>query len=131
VRANKRALINATTAYDVDKAYADWSDEPDEPEACANASECTAGEIAARDIAEWSRSVYNGLPGGAGFVSVQEVGELGAQRHNYTADIWIAWLDPDADDYLPGADGGECPESFEVKPDEGTQPRCVFFRIGV
>jgi hypothetical protein len=111
----------------VDSDYEDWDEEPGDPEACTNASECTAGEIAARDIAEWSKSVYSSLPGGAGFVSVQEVG-AGGGRRNYSADIWIAWLDPAADEGMPAVEG-ECPDAFEVEGD--TTPRCTFFRLGL
>lgn len=130
IRANKRALIDASTAYNIDDGYEDWSDEPGDPEDCASDTQCTPGEIAARDIAEWSKSVYGGLPGGAGFVSVEEVNVVpGANRHNYSADIWIAWLDPDADKGMPAADG-ECPGGFVVE--EGSpQPRCAFFRVGL
>ena len=38
IRANKAALIAASTAYDVDDGYETWEDEPGDPSACANAS---------------------------------------------------------------------------------------------
>lgn len=135
IRANKDALrSNATPAgrtdvYDVKGAYSNWGSEPDGPVACANANECTAAELAARDIAEWSQSVFSNLPGGAGYVSVAQVGALGGQMENFAADIWIAWLDPDADAGLPTpTEGNECPEGFR---DLSPQPRCSFFRMGL
>jgi type IV pilus assembly protein PilV len=127
IRANKAALIADVTDYDVTNEYDDWGDEPAEPGECASASQCTPAEIAARDIAEWSQSVYGALPGGAGFVSVSEVGDAGGPRRNYAADVWIAWLDPDADSGLPTADR-ECPPAFQG---EEPQPRCTFFRMGL
>jgi type IV pilus assembly protein PilV len=127
IKANKAALIADVTDYDVTGEYDDWSEEPADPGECATASQCTPAEIATRDIAEWSQSVYGALPGGAGFVSVTEVGDVGTDRHNYAADVWIAWLDPDADEGSPAADD-ECPPAFQ---NEDPQPRCTFFRMGL
>ncbi|WP_374562789.1 type IV pilus modification protein PilV [Ideonella sp.] len=134
IRANKDALRSnvptpgSVTAYNVTGDYSSWETEPGDPQACANVNECTAAELAARDIAEWSRSVFSSLPGGAGYVSVAQVGDAGAARENFAADIWIAWLDPDADSGLPAADK-ECPPDFEVTG--SPQPRCAFFRVGL
>ncbi len=132
IRANKDALrSNVGTpgnvaVYNVKGDYSSWANEPGEPEACANVNECTAAELAARDIAEWSRSVFVNLPGGAGYVSVAQVGALGALRENFAADVWIAWLDPEADAGLPTT-ATECPDAFKADP----QPRCAFFRVGL
>lgn len=136
IRANKDALrSNVTPAgnvavYNVTGDYSSWATEPADPVACSNVNECTAAELAARDIAEWSQSVFANLPGGAGYVSVAQVGALGAARENFAADIWVAWLDPEADAGLPTqTDGKECPEDFRVT--SGVQPRCAFFRVGL
>jgi len=135
IRANKDALRSnvvppgSATVYNVTGDYSSWADEPNAPGACANVNECTAAELAARDIAEWSRSVFSNLPGGAGYVSVAQVGAPGGLRENFAADIWIAWLDPDADAGLPTqTDGNECPAGFQGSD---PQPRCAFFRVGL
>lgn len=127
IRANKAALLTATDAYDMTDGYDNWSDEPDDPAACANVAACLDSEIAAQDRAEWARAVFNGLPGGAGYVAVGEAMAGGAIQRNFTADIWVAWLDPDADSTLAGPDN-ECPPGFR---DLDPQPRCAFFRVGL
>jgi type IV pilus assembly protein PilV len=131
IRANKAALDDtkggALTNYDMTGDYSSWADEPGDAAACVTPTECTPSEIAAQDRAAWGQSVYAGLPGGAGFVAVSEAMPGGAAGRNFTADIWVAWLDPDADEGQPAADG-ECPEAFEGQQ---PQPRCAFFRVGL
>ncbi|WP_374672952.1 type IV pilus modification protein PilV [Ideonella sp.] len=134
IRANKAALDDrlaggALTNYDMTGGYDTWADEPADPAACDIATECRVDEIAAQDRAAWAHAVFTGLPGGAGFVSVSEpLAAVGADsRRNFTADIWVAWLDPDADDDQPVAEN-ECPEAFRGQT---PQPRCAFFRVGL
>lgn len=131
IRANKAALadpvVGAVDVYDMTAGYDTWSDEPDEPTDCVDAANCTAPEIAAQDRAEWARAVFSGLPGGAGFVSVSEPLAAAGNMRNFTADIWIAWLDPDDNSAVAGPDN-ECPPGFQ---DLDPQPRCTFFRVGL
>lgn len=129
IRANKAALLESTSAYDMTGDYSSWADEPADAADCVDTSECKADEIAALDRAAWGQSVFAGLPGGAGFVSVSEAMAGGAIGRNFTVDIWVAWLDPDADTDLPTAeDGKECPPAFQG---QDPQPRCAFFRVGL
>lgn len=137
IRANKAAFtdsdVGALDSYDLVAGYDTWADEPAGPADCANVSDCGPDEIAAQDRAEWSQAVFNALPGGAGLVQVSEPsppvgGGAGADpKRGFVADIWVAWLDPDADSSEPTTEI-ECPPAFR---DQSPQPRCAFFRIGL
>jgi len=126
VRANKPAVTADANVYNLINDYASWAAEPANFEGCGNRDDCTPQEIAAQDRAEWGQAVFNTLPGGAAFVQLN-----GDPKVNPTADVWIAWLDPDADSEGARADGegrNECPVGFR----EGeTPPRCAYFRVGL
>jgi type IV pilus assembly protein PilV len=129
IRANKAALLESTSAYDMTGDYSSWAEEPGDGAACLDVTACTAAEIAVQDRAAWGQAVFAGLPGGAGFVSVSEAMAGGAVGRNFTVDVWVAWLDPDADTDLPTAeDEKECPPAFQ---EQDPQPRCAFFRVGL
>lgn len=80
--------------------------------------QCTPAQLAARDLGEWQRALWFGLPGGSGFVQ--------ANAADRTVDIWIAWMDPGTPADRPA---GECPATFVPSDVDG--PRCMFFRIGL
>lgn len=129
IRANKPAINPAwvppgdVTAYNMTGDYDSWASEPGEFAGCANRDICLAAEIVAQDRAEWGRAVFNSLPGGAALV------QLSADPMAIpTADVWIAWLDPDASSNEATAGANECPPAFQgFNP----QPRCAYFRVGL
>lgn len=126
VRANKPAVAADANVYNLIDDYASWADEPADFAGCGNPDDCTPDEIAAQDRAEWGQAVFNALPGGAAFVQLN-----GNPKVNPTADVWIAWLDPDADSEGARADDGgrnECPVGFRGLDPE---PRCAYFRVGL
>ncbi|HEX5686456.1 MAG TPA: type IV pilus modification protein PilV [Ideonella sp.] len=130
IRANKPAIDPAlagdVAAYNMTGGYDSWATEPGDAADCANSEICLASEIVAQDRAEWGQAVFNSLPGGAAYVQLPA-----DPKANPTADVWIAWLDPDAssDEATADVDGrSECPQGFrELTP----QPRCAYFRVGL
>lgn len=130
VRANKPAVDAATggdvAAYNMVAGYDSWATKPDDFGGCAIVDSCTPAEIAQQDRAEWGQTVFNSLPGGAAFVQLAD-----DPKAVPAADVWIAWLDPEASDDEATADDGarfECPENFRsVDP----APRCAYFRVGL
>ncbi len=110
------------TAYNLIAPYARPTSAPAEAApACNLAHECTFTEMAAFDLAQWRRNVYNQLPEGTAFVSVSAKDVKPA-----TADIWIAWTDPasaSGTEKVPAVD--TCPSTFK-QPD---QVRCMYFHI--
>lgn len=94
-----------------------------DPKCSSAASPCTAAEMAAKDVADWKRALYFGLPGGAGYLSVS--------ADHTAADVWVAWTDPAAvEEKLTSADGREeCPDVFAG--DASPRPRCIYFRVGL
>jgi type IV pilus assembly protein PilV len=130
VRANKPALDAATggdvAAYNMVADYDSWATKPDDFGGCAIADSCTPAEIAQQDRAEWGQTVFNSLPGGAAFVQLAD-----DPKEVPAADVWIAWLDPEASDDEATADDGarfECPENFRSA---NPAPRCAYFRVGL
>lgn len=109
-------------SYELTAAY-EWLSEP--PAAVAGcteaASSCDAAGLAAKDLAEWRRSLFFGLPGGAGYIDVSD--DFAA------ADVWVAWIDPAAvEEQVAGQDRRtECPAVFNTDD----KPRCVYFRVGL
>lgn len=103
---------------------------PDEPsvEACDNPNECTADELAKRDLAEWRRALLHALPAGTGYLKY----DAAAQDAGGAVDVWIAWLDPKAlsvDAFQTVEDqNANCPADFRnLDP----QPRCMYFRVAL
>ena len=124
MRANKPGVVGGS--YVLNAAFA-WP--PTEPAAnvnCTQAAPCVGDDgaaLAAKDLAEWQRALYFGLPAGAGYVSVSA---------DFTAaDVWVAWMDPSAVEETAAADTGrnECPDAFVggLEP----PPRCAYFRVGL
>lgn len=132
IRANKPALdplavpAGDVAAYNMVAEYSTWATKPADFEGCLVADNCTPAEIALQDISEWGQTVFNSLPGGAAYV------ELSADPQAMpTADVWIAWVDPDAsaDEATATVDGKqECPPGFQ---DGEPAPRCAYFRVGL
>lgn len=129
IRANKPAInpgatpAGDVTAYNMTGDYGSWEGEPGDFAGCANPNVCLASEIVLQDRAEWGQAVFNALPGGAAYV------QLSADPMAVpTADVWIAWLDPDASSNEANAGANECPPGFQgLTP----QPRCAYFRVGL
>lgn len=132
IRANKPALDPVAggdvAVYNMVENYGSWATKPGDFGGCAIADSCTPAEIASQDKAEWGQAVFNSLPGGAAFVELaDDPKELPA------ADVWIAWLDPEASEDEARADNEEegrfeCPASFQ---NASPQPRCAYFRVGL
>lgn len=125
MRANKPSV--ALGNYEMLNAYDPPEAEPPDAPACADLAKCTTAELAAQDVAEWNQALFHGLPGGQGYVAAD-----GAQNPPVAADIWVAWLDPEAskDEAEAGTDKThqECPPPFRgVAP----QPRCLYFRVSL
>jgi len=122
MRANM-AGVNADS-YVLADEYEYLSTAPAADGKCSDAgSPCTEAELAAKDITDWKRALYFGLPGGAGYLSVS------ADRT--AADVWVAWTDPDGvEEEQMFADGRkECPDAFAGGADP--RPRCIYFRVGL
>jgi type IV pilus assembly protein PilV len=119
MRANKAGF--AARAYDYSANFAAQSAAPSMPaQLCASAaSVCTAGDIAALDLAQWRVQARNLLPQGAVFLLMQ--------ADAVAADVWLAWRDP----LLAGPDEApalstECPAGLSAN-EAGI--RCSYFRI--
>lgn len=85
------------------------------------AANCNFAEMAAFDLAEWRRSVFEQLPQGTAYVSAAP---NAAGRD--AADIWVAWTDPasaSSTDNTPVVD--TCPKDFKQPP----EVRCMYFHI--
>jgi type IV pilus assembly protein PilV len=114
MRANKAAA----NLYVMQEGYSEPAKEPAK-KTCADAANCTPAELAAVDLAEWQTSLFYDLPGGSAYVSIDAADQ--------SADLWVAWLDPDASqDEAKRAN--ECPPAFEGS---NPMPRCAYFRIGL
>lgn len=124
IRANQALLETDANAYNLTDDYASWAAEPADFGGCAVPATCTQAEIAEQDRAEWRQAVFSTLPGGAAFVQYTGGGQP-------TADVWVAWMDPDASAGEATADvddRNECPVGFRaLEP----QPRCAYFRVGL
>jgi type IV pilus assembly protein PilV len=121
LRANKAGF--AARAYDYSASFAGQSASPSLPlQLCAGAgSVCTAGDIAALDLAQWRVQARHVLPQGAVFLSTQ--------ADAVAADVWLAWRDP----LLAGPDEApalstECPAGLAAT-EAGI--RCSYFRVNL
>jgi type IV pilus assembly protein PilV len=135
MRANKGAPASAgppvvlvsgffAGAYDYVETFATQAAAPVLPGQLCNtaASNCTAAEIAALDLAQWRLNVRDHLPEGSVFVI--------RQAAQVAADVWVVWRDPavaNTDD-APAA-ANECPAALTTNGDLSI--RCSFFRINL
>lgn len=110
------------SAYNLTDPYVPLTSAPAEAATACNATHpCTFAEMAAFDLAQWRRNVFNQLPQGTAFVSMSAAGVAPT-----TADIWIAWTDP------ASASGGEKTPAVDACPSTFKQPdkvRCMYFHI--
>ena len=88
--------------------------------ACATATQCTAAEMAAIDLAEWRNSLRLNLPGGDAYVLRDVATPL-------AVDIWVMWVDPGLATGL--ATAGACPAAAITAGTEA--PRCLYFRAAI
>jgi type IV pilus assembly protein PilV len=124
MRANKAGVT--ANRYVLNDKYQRLSSPPPVDNRCTEAAPCVddPATMAAKDLADWKRALYFGLPEGAGYVSVK------ADDHT-AADVWVAWTDPAAvEEVLMAADArDECPDAFADGVDP--RPRCIYFRVGL
>lgn len=110
------------SVYNLTDAYKRLTSAPAETATGCDANHpCTFPEMAAFDLAQWRRNVFNQLPAGTAYVSMSAAG-----AKPVTADIWIAWTDPasaSGSEKTPAVDA--CPSTFK-QPDE---VRCMYFHI--
>lgn len=125
-----RMRVNAedgamTGQYDLLDAYVDPTGTVPARQDCATPTNCTAAELARRDLGEWRRALYFSLPGGNGYVR--------SDATNRAVDIWVAWIDPAEAAATVGDNGAvkECPTGFLPAAAGATVPRCMYFRIGL
>lgn len=85
---------------------------------CTLPDNCTAPDLARRDLSEWQRALFFSLPGGTGFVQ--------PTANSQAADIWVAWTDPAGANPLQGANNG-CPAAFRAP----NTVHCVYFRVAI
>jgi len=113
------------SAYDRTEAY-DGAAAARAVPACAAPGQCTAGEIAQIDQAEWHNQLRARLPGGGAFVRRSMGNPL-------AVDLWIFWRDPDlrfgTASTLAVGSSDECPE--DAVSGVGDVPRCMYFRISI
>ncbi|MEJ7686275.1 MAG: type IV pilus modification protein PilV [Variovorax sp.] len=89
---------------------------------------CSPADIAARDIAQWTNTLRQSLPGGDAFVQRDPVNPL-------ATDIWVIWIDPDLRD-TGGSDGSvasaaDCPAGAVTGLAATIRPRCMHYRISL
>jgi type IV pilus assembly protein PilV len=124
MRANMPGVTGGS--YVLNTAFEWPPTEPTADNGCTQAVPCVGDNgaaLAAKDLADWQRALYFGLPAGAGYISVSA---------DFTAaDVWVAWMDPAAVEETAMADDGlkECPDAFVngLEP----PPRCAYFRVGL
>jgi type IV pilus assembly protein PilV len=124
MRANMPGVKSGS--YSLADAYERLDTPPNADERCTEAAPCTDANgaiLAAKDLTDWKRALYYGLPGGAGYVSVKADGT--------SADVWVAWTDPSAVEETFAHDDGrqECPDQFAANA--APRPRCAYFRVGL
>jgi type IV pilus assembly protein PilV len=124
MRANIPGVKNGS--YALANEYQYLSSPPDADLRCTEAAPCVGDNgaaMAAKDLTDWQRALYFGLPGGAGYVSVKADGTA--------ADVWVAWTDPNAvEEALASEDDRkECPDQFAGNAEP--RPRCAYFRVGL
>jgi len=127
MRANPLGVAGGS--YALGDEYERLDEPPAANDGCTQAAPCPPNvdngvAMAAKDLADWRRALYFGLPGGAGYISLKADGT--------SADVWVAWTDPSAvEETLAGDDNArkECPDLFagNVSP----RPRCAYFRVGM
>lgn len=91
----------------------------------------TPDAMAAQDLSEWRRLLYQSLPQADAYIQVDSASGL--------ADVWIAWRDPAGSSEAVGNtsnDTRECPAAFVPDSAPGVQatserPRCAYFSIAI
>jgi type IV pilus assembly protein PilV len=125
MRANKPAV--GLSEYELLNGYDTPHEEPGADPTCADVTKCSTQELAAIDMAQWSRAIYFSLPEGQGYIAAD-----GAKNPPVAADVWLAWLDPEAskEEATAGDDVNhqECPPPFR---NQNPQPRCLYFRVSL
>ena len=123
MRANMPGVTGGS--YALAKEYERLDSPPDADPSCVEGAPCTPAALAAKDLTDWRRALYFGLPGGAGYVSVSADGSA--------ADVWVGWTDPGAveEAFAGDEEAGrkECPDAFAGNAEP--RPRCVYFRVGL
>lgn len=126
MRANAKGVVNGD--YELTLAYS-TSAPAASAFACDSAAHCDPAQMADKDLADWRQSLHDALPGGAGYINVDNV--------LHVADLWVAWLDPEESPhsaYVSRADDPtntarkECPPGFQGATES---PRCLFFRVAL
>lgn len=116
-----QAALATSSPYDVTDTYSRSKAVPARLE-CKDATNCSADELAKRDVGEWKRALYFSLPGGNGYVKTNATDRV--------VDVWVAWQDPGEVEAAAPGSKSECPTVF-VAADAKDQPRCMFFRIAL
>lgn len=105
---------------------------PTKLETCNTPSaECSANDLAAKDMNDWQRTVAFSLPGGLGRVTTRDA--------NGGVDVWLAWVDPnDRGENNANNDARsatECPTNFVAAPGNqaatAATPHCMYFRVNL
>ncbi|SFU66940.1 type IV pilus assembly protein PilV [Polaromonas sp. YR568] len=97
---------------------------------CAMPTNCTAAELAAIDVAEWTNALRRRLPGDGAYVT-------GDATNKLATDIWVIWNEPDlsfnASSLSVSASGGDrCPApALAGLPAAAARPRCMYFRVSL
>ncbi len=101
--------------------------------ACATATKCTSAELAAIDVAEWTNSLRQRLPGGGAYVTHSDA------NNTLAADIWVMWSEPNLkyavsnnDLSVSSSGGSQCPDAaLAGLPASIPTPRCMYFRMSL
>jgi type IV pilus assembly protein PilV len=118
MRANPDAFTPTASSYDLTGNYTAITAAEDGT-ACGDPNNCSTGELAAIDIAQWRTALFFSLPAPDAFVQYHPT--------QNSVDLWVAWMDPSADSGQPVNDV-ECPATFRAA---NPRPRCIYFRIGL
>lgn len=89
-------------------------------------SPCSAQEIAAVDLFNWTSRLLVTLPQGTPFIRFNKAGLASGQSDS--VDVWVAWLDPGT----TGASdrpGNECPDGLQVAGKPAV--RCIYLQVGM
>lgn len=132
MRANRAGFFNNGYAFTQNYPGSGAVTEPVSSNTCNTpTANCTAAELAGKDLSDWRRTVFFTLPGGFARISTRDT-------VNNAVDVWLAWLDP-----TDTAEGGanqdavavnECPANFVSSAATGAtqaRPRCMYFRINL
>ena len=132
MRANKDGFeanqYTFTTAYPTNGVVTapEYSDTCNTPTA-----DCTANDMAAKDLNDWRRTVAFSLPGGFARISARDA--------NNGVDVWLAWIDPndlgESGSNKDARANTECPASFVTASADANvsaaTPHCMYFRVNL